>query len=80
MAEHPFWEANSRFLSRSPPPTHSSRFMGPEYPLLCSQEPLTDPYPEPNKFSFNIPTPFTLHRFQPYILASIHVSVFQMVF
>jgi hypothetical protein len=50
LMEQSPWEAKSQSVTKIPP------FMDPEGSLLCSQEPATGPYPEPDEYSPELPT------------------------
>jgi hypothetical protein len=54
MEQNPSWQANSHSATQEIP----RPFMEPEGSLPCSQQPATDPYPEPDESSSHLPTLF----------------------
>jgi len=58
MQHGPSWEVDSHSASQKIP-----SFMEPKGSLLCSQEPTTSPYPEPDELSQNLPLLFSYDPF-----------------
>jgi hypothetical protein len=59
MEQSPSWETNSHSGNQIP-----RLFMELEGSLRCSQQPATDPYPEPDESSPRRPIQFPLDTFQ----------------